>query len=953
MQVTPPVKHAFPTELIADASLLPITMQRRLESVTDRGLVVTSYHKDVLRTLDLASNKVIARRWSDALKLYENALEAVPQTDLRVRGALLHDMAVLADKADDHDRAAQLGTQSLELMASSGDIEAEVTALQTMVGVYRRAGKSELATQTDAKADQLLAKHNIGPVVVVGSAAFAVGTLTGTPAQPVGAVAPRAERFAGGTENSSVLIASQYVGEAEPRKAFVVQNVTESVVLDLAANSTTMPLLEAIAKTADLGLVMGFAASPVQMVAYLPHMYFFVIPMAIGDCLVGLGSLEEAETTYKDTLLYPYINETYESVELWTKLADVYLYMGNDAYRAARDDHAAFPAARAHYAQIVRPDGTLNLSSALYADATFADMRARVQAILDADDPAAVEENPEIVIRVLEARVKLDQIRAGLNFFGLAPNYLASFSWEYLQTTARYFAQSASQIEQRYILFKSTAENEELRHDQLAQQADVAAQTVVLEERSRAEAQAGVDVAQANLDYAEAQLANAIEAQTEFAEVRWALLQLAQLESVATQAQQAGAILATQQTLISHEMEAARLERAVDEARAAKEIAEAQLTQAQARIGVADQRVAIAQLQQTYAEENRDHLDMREFSASLWFDLAAQARGLTRRYLDLAVELALLTERAYNAETERGLQLIRYDYTDAGVGELLGADRLLVDIESFTVDYITTVKSKKLPVKKVISISSAYPMAFQQLKTRGLCRFPTEFETFDRDLPGMYLCKLRNVELALVGISGTSTVAGSLRNVGVSKFRGADGSIVARTYPADVMPLSQYSVRGDALLFRFNPNDLRAFELNGIDTLWQLELPPGANHFDLGHMLDAQLIIYYDGYFSAALEASVKAQLPTSGASARTISLARELPAEFFYLKSNGDAEGRLHRRDVPCQRDGPPPHRCRIQADGQAVHCGKPHAAPLLRGARRTAHAHHQCRRRDRRNGA
>jgi hypothetical protein len=92
-------------------------------------------------------------------------------------------------------------------------------------------------------------------------------------------------------------------------------------------------------------------------------------------------------------------------------------------------------------------------------------------------------------------------------------------------------------------------------------------------------------------------------------------------------------------------------------------------------------------------------------------------------------------------------------------------------------------------------------------------------------------------------------------------------------------------------MFRFNPNDLRAFELNGIDTLWQLELPPGANRFDLGDMLDAQLILYYDGYFNPALEASVKASLPDSGASTRVISLAMELPDELFFLKNNGEAE--------------------------------------------------------------
>ena len=125
----------------------------------------------------------------------------------------------------------------------------------------------------------------------------------------------------------------------------------------------------------------------------------------------------------------------------------------------------------------------------------------------------------------------------------------------------------------------------------------------------------------------------------------------------------------------------------------------------------------------------------------------------------------------------------------------------------------------------------------------------------------------------------------------MSRFRRADGSIVSRTYPADVMPISQYDVRGDALLFRFNPNELRAFELNGIDALWQLDLPQSANGFDLSDLLDAQLVLYYDGFFEPGLEAAVRAALPAGGGATRPISMALELPDELFFLKSNGSAE--------------------------------------------------------------
>ncbi len=620
--------------------------------------------------------------------------------------------------------------------------------------------------------------------------------------------------------------------------------------------------------------------------------------MSIGDCLLGLGNLEEAEDCYVSTLAYPYINLEFEAVRLWTRLADVYLAMGDAAYRAARDDATAFRAARVHYERIVRTDGTLDLTSPLYADASLADIRGRVQTVLAAERPEATGENPEIVTRVLGARVKLDQIGAGLNFFGFGPDYLAPLGFEYLQTTARCFAQAASGIEQRYILFKSTAENEELRREQLDQQVQVASESVVLEQRGVDEAQASLDVAEAGLQYANIQLDDAIEARDQFGFVNWEKLYLEQLEQY-TETLAEGGLTKEEMTQLrpptapslSEQQEADRLARAVEAARTAVEIAEAQVAQAQARVAVVEQRVAVAELQQAYTEENRAFIDMREFTSGLWFELAGQARTLARRYLDLAVEIAFLMERAYNAETERGLQVVRYDYGDPGVGDLLGADRLLIDIDSFTADYMTTVRSKKLPVKKAISIAGSYPTAFQQLRARGRCLFGTEFAEFERAHPGLYLCKVRNVELVLVGITSATAVGGSLRNVGVSRFRRADGSIVSRTYPSDVMPISQYDVRNDALLFRFNPNELRAFELNGIDALWQLELPQGANGFELSDLLDAQLVIYYDGFFDPGLEVVVRDALPDSGAATRPISMALELPDELFFLKSNGSAD--------------------------------------------------------------
>ncbi len=349
-------------------------------------------------------------------------------------------------------------------------------------------------------------------------------------------------------------------------------------------------------------------------------------------------------------------------------------------------------------------------------------------------------------------------------------------------------------------------------------------------------------------------------------------------------------------------------------------MAKAQVAEAQSRLAVAQQRIQIAQLQQRQAEESRDFLDMQDFSAKLWYELASQAKRLKQRYLDMATEIAFLMERAYNAETERGLSVIRYDYQSTAAGNLMGADLLLADIDSFTFDYVTTTKTKKVPVKRTISLADSHPTQFYRLQSKGSCSFDTTFADFDRQHPGLYLAKIRNVELLLVGVGGVQSIAGTLRNLGVSRFRTSAGKIVARLYPADVMVLSQYEIRQDALAFRFAPNDLRLFENNGIETLWRLDLPLDANDFDFGDILDVQLVLYYDGFFDPTLETAVRGALPAGGTASRSTSLKLSAPDELFYFKNQGEAELVFDATLFPRSQQALKRQRDTLKVTGQAA---------------------------------
>ncbi len=539
---------------------------------------------------------------------------------------------------------------------------------------------------------------------------------------------------------------------------------------------------------------------------------------------------------------------------------------------------------------------------------------SRINAVIAAPDVLSLNENPALTSRVLRARQRLQQIAASFNFFGFAVDYLPPFSFEYLQNVARYFAQHAMQVEQQYIQFKTQAENEEFRREQLEQQAEVARASVDLEERNVAEANAGIAVARATLNYAQVGLNNANQAQNDFNNTRWELLELAELDAWASAASVSKddeinltisnytyyntsntrrslvlQDLAYRRTRLSQDLEANRLQRDINAAQAYTGVAQAQLQQAQARQAAAQQRVVIAQLQQRFAEQNRDFLDMQEFSARLWYDLAREARRIVRRYLDAAIEIAFLMERAYVAETDRDLHLIKFEYGERQLNTLLGAEARLLDIDTFTLDYVRT-RSKKAHIKQIISLADAFPIAFDRLKRTGQTFFETTLDLFDRAYPGYYLHKVRNVELVFVGLTNATGIYGTLRNVGASHFRRADNSISTLVYPADVMPLSQYDVRQDVVVFQFNPNDLRLFENNGVATQWRIDLPLSTNDLDFNEILDIQLVLYYDAFFDPTLETTIQATLPTSSRASRGVSMSLYTPDELFYLRNQGAA---------------------------------------------------------------
>lgn len=965
---TPVVHSTFPQTFRSSEVTLPDAVATQFAVFAEAG--VKDRNLRIGGLLDEADALVEAKDFAKAADVFQLAFNATE--DRNLQGALLHDMGIIQERSGNRDKALATLKRGAGLFEQQNNRESQTKVLIALAATQARGGATADANATLKQVNELNQKHNLFAIITEKASRI---TLSGknletlnrpridlgpvinrpilTPITQIPrpfdevTVAPAqvTEEF---KAQPVELMATKVFATRKTQKQLTVldsSNKPQRVQLDGNAAQSLTTFYQQLSATSDLKLLMGYLSDYTITVAYLTHVYYWVIPMAIGDCHAALGSYAEAETEYLSTLNYKFLNQAIESVNLWLRLAELYLDWGDRLYRQARNVVVEFAQAKQKYELIMRLNNTIDQDSPLYKSAKFAQMRNRANAVIQARfvNNTAIAENPRILMVILRARMQLTKIANELNFIGLGV-HIPPFSFEYLQNLARYFTQHASQVEQMYIQFKSTGENEELREQQLAQQADIAAASVELEERGLDEAQEGVDVAQANLNHASVQAQNATQSAADFNNVRWELLELDTLTAWAS----ASAVdrddqvkltitgytyygaedkrrnvvlkeLANQRTRITHDLEAARLQREINAANAYRGVAQQQVQQAQARVAIAEQRVAIAQMQEQHARENLEFLEGREFTSAMWYNLARESRRLAGRYLDMSIEVATMMEKAYEAETGRDLRKIKFEYGLNHLNGLLGAESLLLDIDFFSLDYVRT-KSKKAQMRQTISLADTFPMAFSRLLQTGRTFFETTLDHFDRRYPGFYLQKLKQVEVVFVGLNGNEGVHGTLSNIGLSQFRTKSGAIVNQTYPADVMPLSEYNVRQDAVVFQLDSKELRLFENNGVATMWELKLPLATNTFDMRQILDIQLVVYYDGFFDTGLEQQIINALPRNGSASRGLSLRMFAPDELFFLRSQGTAELRITPDLFPANHTNQRLRSYFIQAQGTNV---------------------------------
>ena len=819
-----------------------------------------------------------------ALRLYDEAQKLARQgSDLGRTAAILNESAAVratyakgAARKKELDRAAEEFREASELFARVGD------------DVAASSLKANLSAVAEARKARPEGRVTEGVPVAQTAAAFRVAG-----PQTWSSVA-------------SVIAATSLAPPADTRKVGLMTSTgAKQIALDANFEANVISSVYQTRTTAtSLDLLAFREEIEVNFVTYLVHLFYFVLPIAIGDAYLAVGRYEDAIKSYREVLVYPFLNANIESAFVWMKLAKAWLLWGNALYRGGRPNDA-----KTKYEEIVRTNLNVPANGSLYQHASLKPMLTPVQeAVKEIRNQAHAAVNPRVAAIVIEAHMRLQGIAQNLNFLGLAPDYVPIFRFRYLQSVATYLAESAVQTERTFVSFRASAENQTIERMQMESAVEINRAALDVEKRRVEEMALEVQAAKQTREYAELRAEHGQDALDEWNDEGRELTSMNAALAWAGNAANdqdinyngvkydgsshdfSGTVeeffdtVGDKREWLNWEMQQNRLERQRDESAAEVGITKTREQQAKVRADIQKLNVDLAQKRYDASKEVLEFAESRTFTEDLWFQLASMLEDLARFYLDAAIYGAFLMERAYALEYDRELHRIRFDYGVAGPANLLGGDLLKADIASFTYDLLQNAR-KKSPIRHILSLREEFPAAFSRFTKTGVLRFRTDLELFDRRYRGTYRRKIKRVEVFVEGLVPLEGAVGTLTNEGVtSEWReGASGWVRApRVSPVERMVMSSYQFRRDLTVFQPSEEMLELFENKGLQANWTLELPRSGNNIDYEAITDIKFAVYFDGEHSDALAEHVRTFYSDKGGRSMVLSSRFHYPDEYF-----------------------------------------------------------------------
>jgi hypothetical protein len=546
--------------------------------------------------------------------------------------------------------------------------------------------------------------------------------------------------------------------------------------------------------------------------------------------------------------------------------------------------------------------------------------------LLAIGEATATDTNPKVFALLLQANSRLAQLQADFNWLGYRDDYVPPWRFQFLLERGRYFAEHAKQAQRDYLNFLSTAEREEFQEKSAGQAVALESANIAIE-NARVE-QAGLEHLAATRSWILQQivLSDANRRLGEYsrfdqemdrifdtAESTLALGVLLGGSSAGFALPDlyravaggigdiflGGAISRAKQAIaddLQRGLEIRNLERAMQQAEFQADLAKTQQDAAAATVKVAKLQYEAALLRHEFAVENAAYLVNRILNAEQWFRLANSIRSVADTYLRYAVEIAFLTEQAYEFEADKQMNVIRFDYDLSELGDYLAGDFLLRDLDTLEHDLIVTQREREQHVRYVLSMAREFPEALQELRDVGRVTFSMVLEQIERRFPGLILARLGAVDVLPLALMDQSRFSIRLTHQGFSQMRRRPelGADPAEPWPAEprlhgpeTAIYSGLSRQDEASIFPVTTNGQRnAFEGRGAAGAWEIDMSMEENQIVPGSLADVLITFNMAGFFDAAVRTGPVTPGPdvaTSYISAREV-----FPDNFFDFSRTG-----------------------------------------------------------------
>lgn len=339
----------------------------------------------------------------------------------------------------------------------------------------------------------------------------------------------------------------------------------------------------------------------------------------------------------------------------------------------------------------------------------------------------------------------------------------------------------------------------------------------------------------------------------------------------------------------------AQHKRSVEDWELQKAMAESEMEQLKYQIMAAQIQKAIAQRElQVHDQEIDNNKSITNFmkqkfsNLELYNWMSSKLSGLFFQTYKMAHDIAKQAEKAFVFETgtkETEVQFIGGTYWDSQKKGLLSGETLGVDLAKMEKAYMEQ-DSRGMEITKNISMLELDPLAFIQLKMKGMCEFRLTEELFDQDFPGHYNRQMKTIALAF-DIGEGKTINATLTQLNNKLVMEPDPKAVKYLLnPKGDQPLTirtdwkvnqqialsyvdQYTENNGMFELRYDDARYLPFEGTGAVSLWRLELHGKSGSYDINDLLDVTIKLRYTAEtggsaFANAVKGALKPYRATS-----------------------------------------------------------------------------------------